>query len=151
MSLSIFLVVASDISGETITKKTITIKVPPDHDNNKPFKTKFTVPENMTAFNLTVWGAEKGWGIASVTGEGTIDEVYKYTPSSNTYDESIPDAESTEEIDNPSPATGGGFDEFRAETTPLSRVVLTPGSYVIWTYEGAGKSIVIEYFLVTGK
>ncbi|MBN1573820.1 MAG: hypothetical protein JW984_11545 [Deltaproteobacteria bacterium] len=151
--LSIFLIIVSDISGETITKKTITIKVPPDHDSNKAFKMEFTVPENMTAFDLTVWGAEKSWGIAAVSGEsgGEMDEIYKYSPSSNSYDEPVPDAESTEEIDNSLSTTGGGFDEFTSETTSLSKIVLTPGSYVIWTYEGAGKSIVIEYFLGTGK
>ena len=151
LSLTVFLVFASDIFGETITKKTITIEVPSGHDKNKPFRTKFTVPENMSAFDLTVWGAEKNWGVSAVSGENgyEMEDIYRYTPPSHSDNESIPDAESTEEIDNPS--TTGGFDEFTTETTPLSKVVLTPGSYVIWTYEGAGKSIIIEYFLGTGK
>lgn len=151
--LIFLLIVVVDISGETITKKTITIDVPRDHDNKTPFKTEFIVSKNMMAFDLTVWGAEKSWGIASIspaTG-GIIDEIYRYVPPSILYNEPMHDAESTEEIDNPVPGAREGFGDVNAGSTPISKVVLTPGNYVIWTYEGAGESIVIEYFLGTGK
>jgi hypothetical protein len=152
--LSFFLLITVvTVSGETITKKTITIEIPRDHDNKAPYKTELVVSENMTAFNLTVWGAEKSWGIAAVspaTG-GVTDEIYRYVPPSSLYSEPIPDAESTEEMDNANPGEREGYGDVNAGSTPLSKIVLPPGSYVIWTYEGAGKSIVIEYFLGTGK
>ncbi len=128
----------SDALSVGITQKTFTVSVPKDYRTPEPYKAEFVVPDGMIAFNFTVWGAGKPWGITDMSG-GKNREIYSSRNSGLAGDLPAGDAESSEKVENPS---GGetGFDS-------LSSISLNPGTYIIWTEGGPGSSITLQYLL----
>jgi hypothetical protein len=123
-----------------VSQKIFTVSVPNDYRTPEPYKAEFVVPDGTMAFNFTVWGAARPWGITDMSG-GKNKEIYSSRDSGRSSGMPTGDAESSEKSANPS---GGetGFD-------PLSTISLDPGTYIIWTEEGPGRSITLQYLLQT--
>jgi hypothetical protein len=136
-SISALLIV--NVAGAaSITQKVVTVTVPKDYGSSEAYKVEFAVPDGSTAFNFTLWGASKTWGIADISG-GAYKEVYSSGDSAAPGDSHVIDAESSEHIvDNPTEAEW---------IDPLSRLTLYPGTYVIWLEGKPGTSITLQYNL----
>jgi hypothetical protein len=130
----------SAVAG-SITQKIVTVSIPMDYRSTEAYKVEFAIPEGATAFNFTLWGATKTWGIVDIS-SGAHKEVY--SSSGGAYgDAPVNDAESSRRVTDPLPETG--------TTDPLSRLTLYPGSYIIWMEGSPGASMTLQYNLRTTR
>jgi hypothetical protein len=131
---------AGGVLGVGITQETVTVSVPSDWRPSEPYKAQFVVPEGSMAFSFTVWGANKSWGIADISG-GAYREVYSSTGVEGTADTPTGDAESSERVDGGHPGNEA--------VDPLSSLTLGSGTYVIWTEGGPGSVVRLQYLIQT--
>ncbi len=127
-------------ASSAITQKIVTVSVPKDFRSAESYKVEFTVPDGATAFNFTLWGSDRSWGITDIS-DGGYKELYSSGDSDRTA--GLNDAESSER-------TGGAPSE-DSPVNPLSRLTLSPGTYIIWLQGGPGTSITLQYNLRTGR
>ncbi|MBN2225540.1 MAG: hypothetical protein JW765_12755 [Deltaproteobacteria bacterium] len=142
VSFLIVLFLAFFISGTataaSITQKVVTVSIPNDYSSAEAYKVEFSIPDGSTAFNFTLWGTNKTWGIADISG-GAYKEIYSSGDNGSNGDTPIIDAESPERV--VSPPTENEV------TDPLSRLTLYPGSYIIWMEGKPGASMTLQYNL----
>lgn len=139
--LAVSLLAFSLIGGAAaagVTQNIVTVSIPKDYHSTEAYKVEFAVPEGSTAFNFTLWGSDKTWGIVDISG-GANKEIYSSRDSTASGD--TPDAESSARVGNP-PSESEGVD-------PLSRIILQPGSYIIWMEGGPGAAMTLQYNLQT--
>jgi len=137
---SSFLIVSG--AAAATTQKIVTVSIPNDYRSTEAYKVEFTIPDGSTAFNFTLWGTDKTWGIADISG-GAYKEVYSSNNSGASEDTPLIDAESSERIVNP-PMEGEVIN-------PLFGLTLSPGSYVIWMEGKPGTSMTLQYNLRTTR
>lgn len=125
-----------------IAQKIVTVSIPNDYLSTEAYKVEFSIPEGSRAFNFTLWGTEKTWGIVDITG-GAYKEVYSSTGGAGNGDVPLNDAESSERIVSPPPEG--------EPTDSLSRLMLFPGSYIVWMEGKPGASMTIQYNLQTAR
>ncbi len=125
-----------------ITQKTVTVSVPKDYRSVEAYKVEFVVPDGSAAFNFTLWGDEKPWGIVDIS-NGGYREVYSSKSNGPGDDAPLNDAESSERIGGPPVETG--------PDNSLSTLTLKSGTYLIWTEGGPGTSITLQYLLQTSR
>jgi hypothetical protein len=136
------LCMVSGAASAGIAQKIVTVSVPKDFRSAEAYKVEFVVPEGAMAFNFTLWGSDKTWGISDITGGGH-KELYSSGSGGSGGDVPINDAESSERIGDTPTETG--------PTDPLARLTLTPGTYIIWMEGGPGTSMTIQYNLRTTR
>ena len=132
--------IMSEAAG--ITQKIVTLSIPRDYQSTEAYKVEFTIPEGSIAFNFTLWGSTKKWGIVDISG-GAYKEVYSSVGGNANGDTPVPDAESSERVTDSTPETG--------MTDPLSRVTLLSGSYIIWMEGNPGTTMTLQYNLKTQR
>ncbi len=140
VSLLVFSLIGVPAAAASVTQKIVTVTVPKDYRSTETYKVEFAVPEGSTAFNLTLWGTDRTWGIVDISG-GAYKEVYSSRDKGAYIDTPVNDAESSERVVNP-PTESEGID-------PLSRLTLHPGSYIIWMEGRPGASMTLQYNLRT--
>ncbi len=134
------LLILSVADAASISQKVVTVSIPKDYSSSEAYKVEFIVPDGSAAFNFTLWGASRTWGIADISG-GAYKEVYSSGDSAASGDSHVIDAESSEHVvDNPTESEW---------IDPLSRLTLYPGTYIIWLEGKPGASITIQYNLRT--
>jgi len=142
-----FLIVSTSIAAG-ISRKTITITVPADHNGIEPYRLEFVVPEGMHAFDFMVWGSNNQWGISSVNSSGSMTNytpVYTVSPGQdNSLEPEVTDSESSEHKDS---GIEGVTSTLPGENSSLAQLVLESGRYAIWTQNNPGSTITLQYFL----
>ena len=142
IALTCVLCVMSGAAFAAITQKIVTVSVPKDYRSAEAYKVEFAVPEGSIAFNFTLWGSDKTWGIADISGGG-FKELYSSRNGASDGDVPMNDAESSERID--------GSPTENAPADPLSRLTLSAGTYIIWMQEGPGASMTLQYNVRTAR
>jgi hypothetical protein len=136
------LCMAGGAASAGITQKIVTVSVPKDYHSAEAYKVEFAVPEGALAFNFTLWGSDKIWGITDIS-DGGHRELYSSRNGGAGADVPINDAESSERIGGPPPEDG--------PTDPLRTLTLAPGTYIIWMEGGPGTSMTLQYNLRTSN
>ena len=121
-----------------ITQDSVTVSVPKDYRDAEPYKAEFVVPEACKAFNFTAWVVDKDWGIVDIS-DGGYRELYSSRNTGTSTDAPIGDAESSENVGGP-PSGDEPVDS-------LSRLILGPGTYIVWTEGPPGSTITLQYFV----
>ncbi len=140
IALMCVLCMAGGAASIGVTQKIVTVSVPKDYRSAEAYKVEFAVPEGSLAFNFTLWGSDKTWGITDISGGGHR-ELYSSRDSEAGGDVPINDAESSERI--------GGSPPEEGPTDPLRTLTLKPGTYIIWMEGGPGANMTLQYNLRT--
>jgi len=143
--VSILLVLAfgcMSAAAAGIAQKIVTVSIPNDYRSAEAYKVEFAIPAGAMAFNFTLWGVSRTWGIVDISG-GAYKEVYSSTGEGAYGDGHDTDTESSERVTDPPPETDAG--------DPLTRLTLLPGTYIVWIEGNPGASMTLQYNLKTPR
>ncbi len=143
--VSILLVLAFgciNAAAAGIVQKIVTVSIPKDYRSAEAYKVEFVIPEGAMAFNFTLWGVNRNWGIVDISG-GANKDVYSSAGEGAYGDGHATDTESSERVTDPPPETG--------TADPLSRLTLLPGTYIVWMEGNPGASMTLQYNLKTPR